>query len=99
MVLKKGLIKLIMWKIYFAYFSLLYEKFYKNNNTIFSSFDIKKIENREFTFNNIKIDLSVQTKLIKDTVLFFKGEQKISEIKISDKYFLIKTIKQKRKEK
>ena len=23
-------------------FSLLYEKFYKNNNTIFSSFDIKK---------------------------------------------------------
>ena len=81
-------------------FSLLYEKFYKNNNTIFSSFDIKKkIENLEFTFNNIKIDLKCSNKINKKykIIVFFKGEQKISEIKISDKYFLIKDYKTKKK--
>ena len=89
-----------MEDIFSHIFSLLYEKFYKNNNTIFSSFDIKKkIENLEFTFNNIKIDLKCSNKINKKykIIVFFKGQQKISEIKISDKYFLIKDYKTKKK--
>ena len=81
-------------------FSLLYEKFYKSNNTIFSSFDIKKkIENLEFTFNDIKINLKCSNKINKryKLIIFFKGEKKISEIKISDKHFLIKDHKTNKK--
>ena len=82
-------------------FSLLYEKIYKNNNTIFSSFNIeKKIENLKFNFNGIKISLKCSNKTQRKfkNITFFKGEKRISEIKISDKYFLIKdNLKKKRK--
>ena len=89
-----------MEDIFSHVFSLLYEKFYKSNNTIFSSFDIKKkIENLEFTFNDIKINLKCSNKINKryKLIIFFKGEKKISEIKISDKCFLIKNHKTKKK--
>lgn len=82
-------------------FSLLYEKIYKNNNTIFSSFNIeKKIENLKFNFNGIKISLKCSNKTQRKfkNITFFKGEKRISEIKISDKFFLIKdNLKKKRK--
>lgn len=83
-------------------FSLLYEKFYTSNNTIFSSFNIKKkVENLGFTFNGIKIDLKCSNKINKryKIIVFFKGKKKISEIKISDKYFLIKNHKTNKKKK
>ena len=82
-------------------FSLLYEKNYKNNNTIFSSFYIKKkVENLKFNFNDIKINLKCSNKTQKKfkNISFFKGEKKVSEIRINDKYFLIKDhIKKKKK--
>ena len=83
MVLKKGLIKiLIMWRIYFHMFSLFYEKFYKSNNTIFSSFDIKKkIENLEFTFNDIKINLKCSNKINKryKLIIFLKEKKRFQK--------------------
>ena len=82
-------------------FSLLYEKIYKYNNTSFSSFNIeKKIENLKFNFNGIKINLKCSNKTHQKfkNIAFFKREKKISEIKISDKCFLIKdNVKKKRK--
>ena len=83
-------------------FSLLYEKIYKNNNINFSSFNIeKKIENLKFNFNDIKISLKCSSKTHQKfkNIKFFKGEKRISEIKISDKYFLIKDNVKKKKKK
>lgn len=82
-------------------FSLLYEKIYKTNHTIFSSFNIEnKIESLKFNFNNVKVDLKCSNKTHRryKNIVFFKGKKKIFEIKINDKYFFIKdSIKKKNK--